>query len=371
MNHFCFITGLYARTDGLMRTRQGRSLVKAGYKVTYIVCDNLPDEVTEDGIFIKSTNFSPKSRLDRFINTRKIVLQYALKEDADIYQISDPEMIGLVDIFKAKGKKVVFNLREFYPDLIASKKYLPLLVRKPLACVYDFLMKRYLPKYNAVFTVTDWILDECVKRYKLDNISLLTNFPIVDESFKLTLDDYLKRENRLCYEGTIYSVSRQENVFEALSKIPDIKYLLAGKIEDKYQWIKNLSYWSEVEFQDGFKLEDLPQIFGCSTISNVFRDFEGRDGSLGVMKVFESMEAALPVLFADVPLYRKINDVYRCGICVDPNSVDSIGDAIVYLIEHKIEAYEMGQRGRNAIIKEFCWEHQAKKYIEVINNLNQ
>lgn len=77
-----------------------------------------------------------------------------------------------------------------------------------------------------------------------------------------------------------------------------------------------------------FLIEDLPSIFGRSTISNVFRDFEGRDGSLGVMKIFESMEAALPVLFADVPLYRKINGKYHCGICVDPNNVQSIKEAV-------------------------------------------
>lgn len=30
----------------------------------------------------------------------------------------------------------------------------------------------------------------------------------------------------------------------------------------------------------------------------------------------------------------------------------------------------MGQRGREAVIKEFCWEQQAKKYIDVIENIN-
>ena len=83
------------------------------------------------------------------------------------------------------------------------------------------------------------------------------------------------------------------------------------------------------------------------------------------------MEAALPVLFADVPLYRKINEKYHCGICVDPNNVQSIKEAIQYLIEHKFEAYEMGQRGREAVIKEFCWEQQAKNYISIIEKTNK
>lgn len=65
--------------------------MKAGYKVTYIVCDDQPDEITSDGIEIKSTRFKPKGRIDRFLNTKKVVLQLALEQDADVYQISDPE----------------------------------------------------------------------------------------------------------------------------------------------------------------------------------------------------------------------------------------------------------------------------------------
>jgi Glycosyltransferase len=351
-----------------MFIRQGRSLVKAGYRVTYIVCDDQPDEV-RDGIEILSTRFRPKGRLDRFLNTKKILFKLAKEEDADIYQISDPELIGLVKDFKKIGKKVVFNLREFYPDIIAKKPYFSQFVSKLIAWSYDKVLKLRLKEYDAVFTVTDWILDEVRNRYNVGHSYLLTNFPIIDRSFNLLYEDYLKRGDVLCYEGTIYSNSRQENVFKALEQVPKIKYLMAGKIEEKYEWIKKLPYWINVEFIDGFKIDDLPGIFGRSTISNVFRDFEGRDGSFGVMKVFESMEAGLPVLFADVPLYKSINVKYQCGICVDPNNVDSVRNAIQYMVEHKHEAYEMGQRGRMAIEQEYNWDTQAELFIKVINDI--
>ena len=45
MKHFCFVTGLYKRTDPLIFARQGKSLVDAGFKVTYIVCDLEKDEI--------------------------------------------------------------------------------------------------------------------------------------------------------------------------------------------------------------------------------------------------------------------------------------------------------------------------------------
>lgn len=337
--------------------------------MTYIVCDSLPDEI-KNGINIISTHYTPKGRKDRIWKTRKILLSYALNVDADIYQISDPELMMIVDVLKKKKKKVVFNLREYYPDLIeSSKPYLPCQIRKPLSMMVDYYQKHFLKKFDAVFTVTDWILKILIEKYNIKQSFLLTNFPRIDKGFSLDWDDYRQRTNRLCYEGTIYRVSRQEVVFNALMDIPEINYLLAGKIEEQYNWIKDHPYWSRVEFIDGFSLSELPAIFGRSTISNVLRDFEGREGSLGVMKVFESMEQGLPVLFPNVSVYREINSRYHCGLVVDPNDSEDIKKAILYLVENKKEAYEMGVRGRRAVEQEFNWETQAKTYIKVINDL--
>lgn len=368
MKHFCYITGLYNRYDPLMFERQAKSLVKAGYKVTYLVCDNFDDE-TIDGINIVSTKFKPQNRLNRFLHTKKILWNHIKKIDADVYQLSDPELISLIPKIKKLNKFVVFNMREFYPDMLLSKHYIPKLFRKSVAKFYEHITIKYFQFADAIFTVTNWILDIVKEKYGISNTFLLTNFPNINKNYSLTKEEYMSRPDTLCYEGTIYRTSRQENVFDALTNIPNIHYILAGKVDETYNIIKQHQYWRNVEFIDGFTLSELPKIFARSTISNVFRDFGKRDGSLGVIKVFESMEAALPVLFADVPLYRKINEKYHCGLCVDPNDKKQIEDAIKYLINNKEEAYIMGQNGRRAVIEEFNWEKQAENYVRIISEL--
>jgi glycosyltransferase involved in cell wall biosynthesis len=353
MPHYCFLTGLYSRYDVLMFSRQGKSLVEAGFKVTYVVCDNLDNETIE-GIEIISTGFKPKNRLE---------------VNADIYQISDPELISLVKPLKKKGKKIIFNMREYYPDLIRQKGYIPIIFRNLASLGYKWIMKRKLKMYDAVFIVTTWILDIVKDKWKIEKSYILTNFPRINKNFQLSYEDYCKRGDVLCYIGTIYSVSRQENIFSALESIPQVRYILAGVVDEGYNEIKTLPYWPKVSFIDGFTLNELPDIFAKSTISNVFRDFGGTDGSLGVIKIFESMEAALPVLLADVPLYRSLAEKYHCGICVNPNDILQIETAIRYLVDNKEKAYQMGQNGRRAVLEEYNWEKQAQNYISVINNL--
>lgn len=368
MIHFCFLTGLYSRRDPLIVERQGYSLVKEGFKVTYLLCDNRKEEVYE-GIHILSTGFEPKNRLQRFFLTKRVLIKRALEIDADIYQVSDPELFSLVQPLKKNGKKVIFNLREYYPEMILNKSYIPSFARSIISQYCSRQMNRFLPLYDAVFTVTPQFVDLLRERHKTKKAYLLTNYPIPDYSFSLTKIEYMQRPNVLLYEGTIYSISRQEVLLDALSEVDDIKYVLAGKLEPGYETIKKHPYWNNVTFIDGFSKEQLKELFAHATISNIIRDFLGADGSLGVIKLFESMEAALPVLLADVPMYRQLIERYHCGLCVDPNDSHSIKKAIEFLVNHKEDAYQMGQNGRRAVLEQYNWDNQALLYLSVIKNI--
>ena len=333
-----------------------------------VVCDDLPDEVV-DGIEIYSTHFKPRNRFEKFFKTKKILCNFADRLDADVYQISDPQHINLSIFFKRKKKVAVFNMREYYPDMLLKKPYIPKTLRKFSSLCYLKMMSHYLEKFGAVFTVTPEIVDLLKIKARLSNVHLLTNFPIPDLDFTLSKEEYLSRPNTVIYEGSIYKRSRQNIFLDALQRIANISYLLVGKIEEGNCDIKQHPAWNRVTFVNGFKMEELKGYFAKATISNTLRDFGKRDGSLGVLKVFESMEAALPVIFSDVPLYREIVSKWHCGVCADPNDVDSVEKALRYLVEHKEEAYEMGQNGRRAVLEEYNWDEQFKTYNNVIMGL--
>ena len=368
MVHICYLTGLYTRRDPLIFYRQGISMAQQGYKVSVVVCDDKPDE-SVCGIDIISTHFKPKNRKERFSKTKQILLEYAIKINADVYQISDPEHIGIVDSLGKLGKVVVFNMREYYPDMLLNKSYIPQPFRKVASWLYMKIMTRYLKKYDAVFTITPEIVCLLEDKFRLTNVHLLANFPIPDEMFSLSKEEYLSRKNTVIYEGSIYKASRQNVFLDAIQRIPNVDYLLVGKFYNGNEDVQNHPAWNRVTFIDGFKIEELKGYFAKSTISNTLRDFGKLDGSLGVIKVFESMEAALPVIYSDVPLYRSIVEKWHCGVLADPNDVDSVEKAVRYLVEHREEAYEMGQNGRRAVLEEYNWWEQFKTYNNVIMGL--
>lgn len=371
MKHICYLTGLYSRRDSLIFYRQGKSLAEAGYKVTIVVCDLEPNEIV-DGIEIISCSYKPCSRKDRILNTKRYLYRRALKINADIYQISEPELLPLGIKLKHRGYKVVFNLREFYPSIIRDKAYLPKIARNGIAWLMAKYMKLSLKKYDAVFSVTNDIADY-LNKWGLKNNYIVTNFPVPLPGFKLSKEEYLSRENVIGYIGTVYWISCQEEMLKAVNQLPNVKYRIAGVIEEGYDTIlTSLQEWKRVEFIGRFRKEEMKSIFSTLTISNTLRDFSrmgSTNGSFGILKIFESMEAGLPVLFSDVKIYREIVAKYNCGICVDPHNVKQIKEAIQYLVENKEIAYQMGQNGRRAVLEEYNWESQAKKYIEILINL--
>lgn len=374
MKHICFLTSAFSRQDSLIVIRQGRTLVEAGYKVTYILCDGLPPE-TKYGIEMMSAGVRQGSTKERAKTDPAALKKYLVDNHykADVFQISELILMPLGLWLKKKGFKVVFNLREYYPEYYAlrfNNKLLYKSARIVLEKYFRYAMKRYDGLFNCMPEMTDYIRKVMPCKYFED----VANYPVVNKDFSLKYEDYCRREEIISYFGSIYDISCQEELLDAIETIPNVKYLLAGVFYDDTYKNKVMAKpgWKKVTFKNGFKREELPDIINCSVMGNVMKDFnktETPQGSYSIIKIFESMEAAIPVILAKVPLYEAMVEKYHCGICCDPHDVEEIRKAIQYLLEHKKEAYEMGQNGRRAVIAEYSWDHEAERYMRVIKAL--
>lgn len=372
--HICFVNSVFGREDALIIYRQGKSLIDAGFKVSYTVFDSLPDE-TKEGIKIISMGDGPVGSKGRFLQRPMILKAFLEKHPADVYQISEPELLPLGLKLKKAGKTVVYNLREWYPDYYARKRK-----QKWQQKLVNWAVERYLHKvalrYDAVFNCMPEMRDYIEKVMPCRYFEDTANFPIVHKDFSLSYEDYCKRAPIISYFGSIYTISCQEEILQALESFPDVKYLLAGVfyVEGQKESLEKFPAWKQVTFKNGFTREELPGIINCSIMGNVVKDFDQTEtpqGSYSIIKIFETMEAAVPVILAKVPLYEQMVEKYHCGICVRPHSVEDFRNAIEYLLTHKKEAYEMGQNGRRAVIEEFSWDSQAKGYLRVINELTK
>lgn len=372
IKRFCYFT-VFGRKDQHLIRKQVRPLLDKGVDVTLVFADGLPDEEVEGmhytSIPVQAYIGKYFTRLFKF---QKLFYKKLKEIDADVYQSCDVDSLLICLLLKRRGKKVVFNLLEEHPYTLYTKLHFPKIIVKAIVSVLAGWMKYVFKRIDSVFTVAPDI-DNYLKRWGVNNHFILGNYPVVDESHTISEDDYMARDNRIVYFGAVYGISRQEVFLKAINRMENVDYLIAGDfgVGNYRERLESMPEWSRVEFINRFPKSELNSILSRCTISNVLRDFKATgypSGSYGVIKVFESMEAGLPIICADVPVYRNIMEQYRCGILVDPNNEEEIYNAINYLISNKREAYEMGQNGRKAVKEQYNWTIESAKYVSAIMN---
>ena len=77
----------------------------------------------------------------------------------------------------------------------------------------------------------------------------------------------------------------------------------------------------------------------------------------------ESLNAGIPLIASDFPLWRELIAGNDCGLLVDPLSPEKIAEAIDYLVTHPEDAERMGRNGRKAVLERYNWPNEEKKLL--------
>lgn len=370
MNKICHITSVHKRYDGRIFKKQCATLSSQGYDVSLIVNDSLPDEV-RNGIKIVSTNYHPQSRILRFVKSGRQLLDKALEIDADIYHLHDPDLLIIGNKLKKKGKKVIFDSHEDYPSDIASKEWIPSILRKPISKGYELFEKVSLRYYDAIITVSPHIVERLKKINP--NSYVVTNYPILKPDTN-PYQLFKEFENTtICFAGAIHKDWGHHVVIEAIEMINNSKYILVGPSTENYlSQLKQNRSWSKVDYRGVVTPTEVQEIYKESNVGiavHYSNSLAGK-GTLGNTKLFEFMEAGLPIICSDYPLWDEIIKKHKCGISVDPHNVREIKEAIEYIIEHPSEAKQMALNGMKAVRSEYNWDAQKPVLLDIYKLLS-
>lgn len=360
----CHVISGYYRTDARVFQRQCKSLVASGFEVSLLTNDGEPSETIDEIKVFEAGRFW-SSRLKVLLFAKKQFLRKALEIDADIYQMHSPELLSLGRTLQKKGKRVVYDAHEDLPRHLLEKEWLPQVLRGPFSWVVEWYMNKLLSKYDSIISPHSHVVEYLEKVNP--NVRLIANFPLVQYRKKFELDDYLKRGKKLCYTGTVYLYSNQEVILEAISIIDDVQYEVPGYFQPEHlESLKNRVGYDKLNFLGRLTWEQMIEFYNHAAVGIVVYDYKynlGYNlGSYGTNKIFEYMEAAIPIICTDYILWKNIVDRYNCGICVQPGNLDQIRNALVFLFENPVIAYEMGQNGRRAVQQEFNWKSQEEIY---------
>lgn len=355
----CHMTSVHSPEDVRIFRKECCSLAKAGYE-TYLVEQG--DTYDKDGVHIIGVGKQENNRLLRFFRMGRRVYKAALETNADIYHFHDPELLRYGLKLKRKGKIVIFDSHENMAISIKEKYYIPKLLRNIIFLLYKKYEEMVCNRLDAVIYVSPNF-----KNYFSglnNNILLLPNYPIVNDNYSPPN----KNSNRIAFAGLITPIWSHTNVIKAIDEIDDIKYTLCGGVGESYlEEMQSLPGWSKVEYKGKIPHEEVSKLLSESLMGVALMqphlNSMGKQGTLGNTKLFEEMMAGLPVLCTDFELWKPIVEGWKCGICVDPNNITAIRDAIKFFMNNRDEAIEMGKRGREAILKQYNWSIEENELL--------
>lgn len=361
----CHVTCVHPRYDVRILKKECVSLSNNGYDVYLVVNDDKKDEVYK-GVKIVSTGFVPCNRRDRLMKASSYVLDKALRINADIYHLHDPELLKISKILLKKGKKVIFDAHEDTEEQIKDKQWIPKYLRGIVAYLYGKYSLKKMKSLNGIISVTPNIVEKYKKRNA--NTIMVTNYPILDEEFAV---DIISEENYIFFAGGISEQWCHERIAQAVLKLDDVSYMFAGKSDCK-EYIEKICINERIKYLEVIPHEKVTEYYKKSIAGMAILECTqvGNEGTLGNTKLFEVMQAGKPVICSDLRLWRDIINEYKCGICVDSSDVNAIANAIKYLMLNHNKALEMGRNGRKAVEEKFNWRTQEKMLVDFYNRLN-
>lgn len=364
----CHVTSAHPEKDKRVFNKECVSLAAAGYEVYQVARGK--SEICES-VHCVGLGKPPRNRIFRMtVYARKAYLT-ARKLDCDIYHLHDPELLPYTRKFQKLGKKVIFDSHENILEQMSEKRWIPGFIRPFIQSLFNAYVIPFLKRADAIIAVTPQ-LKEMFLLYN-QNAFLITNFPILD----VFEGDRIKEKDtfQLCYTGGVGESWNHESVLRAIHGINGVRYVICGNCDISYlNKLKSYPEWEKVEYLgvvpfSKSKETQLHSNAGVALLQPGNNTF-GNDGTLGNTKVFEYMMAGLPIICTNFVLWREFIERYHCGICVDPENVDEIANAIRYLLDNPEEARHMGENGCRAVEQEFNWGVEEKKLLKLYRELS-
>jgi glycosyltransferase involved in cell wall biosynthesis len=358
--HICHLTSAHSRYDSRIFQKQCLSIVKSKNFATLILADGKGNEVIK-GVNIIDVGFL-QGRINRMFRTTQLIYSEALKIDADIYQIHDPELLYVALKLKRNNKRVIFDSHEDAVRTILVAPYLKPPFSIIISKVYGYFERFVCKRLDGIIGATPFI--ESIFKNVSKNVININNYPILnDAEVSLTWDEKM---TEVCYVGSIATNRGALEIVKSLELITtETRLNLVGnfaysKIEAKLKILDGFNKVNEYGYIDSKEVQRVysRSIAGIITSHPIPTYLE----SLPI-KMFEYMAAGIPFIVSDFPYWRNLLRGYECCIFVNPLDPNEIAKAIDFFAFNKHEAKKMGDKARELVYEKFDWKNESEKLI--------
>lgn len=230
---------------------------------------------------------------------------------------------------------------------------------------WKWIEKRTVPFFAHGYTVNEPIAGEFRNMYGV-SYAVIRNVPVLHP---LEIPD--KKEKYILYQGAVNEGRSFETLIPAM-KMVDAPLVICGDGNFMAQ-AKQLAALHGVENKIIFKGKLLPGELRRYTLGAwagvTLFDKEGLSNYYSLAnRFFDYLQAGIPQLCVDYPVYREINNQYPIAVLIDDLSVENIATNLNKLLQDQ-QLYPELQQNCLKAREIFNWQEEEKKLISFYSNI--
>ncbi len=259
---------------------------------------------------------------------------------------------------KLKGVPIIYDSHEYFTGV-------PELIDHPAKRnTWKRLEKMIIPKLKYMFTVNDSIAKLYHDEFGI-NIKVMRNLPI-----KKSLPEKVTREslglpvnkNIILLQGAGININRgAEEAIEAMTLLDNCLLLIVGggdAVESLKQLTERLKLTEKVQFIPKLPFDELIQYTMQADIGlSIDKDTNINYRYSLPNKLFDYIQAEVPVLISPLIEVKKIVHTYNVGVCIDSHNPEDIAGEIKYMLADR-ERYNTWKDNTIKAKEDLCWQKE-------------
>jgi len=350
-----------------MRTfyKEARSLAAAGWRVTVVGRDGGPP-ATVDGIELLPL---PRTSGPARALAQLRALRLALGTRADVYQVTDVELLPAALVLKRLGRTVVYDCIEDYPAYMRQKHWIPERARPAVAFSVERLERLVTPRLDAVLTADQGTADRLAGYGAA--VTVVHNFPRRDEFG--AAPPGAPRSHDVLYHGSLppFQMRALAGIARALGRlVPEARVTVVGEPDDRCSRAEfDGELAARVALRPRVPFPEVPGLLRGARTGVVPLPDLPKFRTNVPMKLFEYLAAGVPAVASDLPPARRLLDGSDAARLVPPGDEGAFAGALADLLCHPADAAALGRRGAEAVRERFHWEGEEKRLVRLYATL--
>jgi len=287
---------------------------------------------------------------------------YLLKSKIDVFVSNDLDTLPAnYLVSRIKRKPLVYDSHEYFTEV-------PELIGRPVVrTIWTWLEKLLVPKVDAAYTVCDSIAEVYHDLYKVD-FKVVRNLPVCSATEKIAHS--MTRSHRMSNSSKIILYQGALNLGRGVgAAIRSMPYLdgaelwLAGdgdQTSELKELVAEMKLESKVKFLGRLPLHQLHEVTRQADLGISLEEDLGLNYRFALPnKLFDYIQAGVPVLVSNLPEMRHIVEHYQIGAIAETHQRKELAELLRNALFDQDKRLVWEQNLPRAA-SELCWENEEK-----------